>query len=155
MRKMHAMTPKCQTTKVLISIDTASTKFLLVVCLTLAIVISPFAVSQAAAEPREVILLTGRDLTLDDVVKIAENRADIGIAPEGMARIKAARKVIQHYVDAKIPAYGINTMYGQDFGVILPQAEIKRINRLNLFQEATNIGDGSQRDIEPSIVRAA
>ncbi len=114
-----------------------------------------FCITQTSATEREVILLTGKDLTLDEVVKIAENRADIAISSGGMQRIEAARKVIKHYVDEKIPAYGINTMYGQDFGVTLPQSEIKRINRLNLFQEATNIGDGSQPYLEPSIVRAA
>lgn len=154
MGKMHAIIPRCQTTKVLLSVDTAAAKLLLVVCLTLVIVISAFAASQAAAESRDVILLTGSDLTLDDVVKIAENRADIRIAPEGMERIKAARQVILHYVDNKIPAYGVNTMYGQDFGVILPPEEIKRINRINLFQEATKIGDGSRPYVDPAIVRA-
>lgn len=118
------------------------------------LLLAAFALAPASAAERETILLTGNDLSLDDVVKIAENRADIGIAPEGMARIKAARKVIQHYVDAEIPAYGVNTMYGQDFGVILPKSEIERINRINLVQEATKIGDGSRPFIDPAIIRA-
>lgn len=118
------------------------------------LLLAVFALAPASAAERETILLTGNDLSLDDVVKIAENRADIGIAPEGMARIEAARKVIQHYVDAEIPAYGVNTMYGQDFGVILPKSEIERINRINLVQEATKIGDGSRPFIDPAIIRA-
>ena len=108
----------------------------------------------AAANDRDVVLLNGQDLTLDDIVRIADSEVDIAIAPDGMARIKAAHQVIQHYVDDKIPAYGINTMYGQDLGVTLPQSEIKRINRLNLIQEATKIGDGSRSSIETSVVRA-
>jgi histidine ammonia-lyase len=128
---------------------------MMMACLLSAVILCLLGVTPAFAAEREVIALTGKDLTLDDVVKIAENRADIVISPEGMQRIEAARKVIQHYVDDKIPAYGINTMYGQDFGVTLPQAEIKRINRLNLFQEATNLDDGSQPYLEPGIVRAA
>ncbi len=123
--------------------------------LFLAILFTAFPVSLAAEESREVIHLNGQSLTLDDVVKIAENRADIAIAPDGMARIEAARNVIQHYVDDKIPAYGINTMYGQDFGVILPEAEIQRINRINLVQEATIIGHGPQAIVPAETVRAA
>jgi histidine ammonia-lyase len=132
----------------------ATSVLLFIAGLTLSVAITAISASEAVAQSREVILLTGSDLTLDDVVKIAENRADVAIAPAGMARIEAARKVIQHYVDAKIPAYGVNTMYGQDFGVILPTSEIKRINRINLFQEATKIGDGSRSFIDPAIIRA-
>ena len=108
----------------------------------------------AAADARAVILLNGNDLTLEEVARIAENRADIGITPEGMARIAAARRVIQHFVDQQIPAYGVNTMYGQDVDVVLSQDQIERWNRVNVFQEATTIGDGSRPLIAPGIVRA-
>ncbi len=123
-------------------------------CLLSALTLGLFGFSPAFAAEREVIVLTGNDLTLEEVVRIAENRADIAISPEGMARIKAARQVIQHYVDNKIPAYGINTMYGQDVDVTLSQSEIIWANRVNLFQEATIIGDGSQPTIDPGVVRA-
>ncbi len=155
MKNNDRMTAGRQTTKILPMTRGTVGNFRLVVPLTLVLLISAFSVSQAAEQSREVINLTGESLTLDDVVKIAENRADIGIAPEGMARIRATRQVVQYHVDEKIPAYGINTMYGQDFGVTLPQAEIKRLNRLNLIQEATKVGDGSQWILEQSIVRAA
>ena len=109
---------------------------------------------QAAAQGRETVLLNGNDLTLDEVVRIAENRADIGISPGGITRIKAARQVIQRYVDNNIPAYGVNTMYGQDVNVILPHEEIERWNCVNVFQEATNIGDGSRRFLPTGVIRA-
>ncbi len=107
--------------------------------LSICLVLVTASLTTAAANDRNVVLLNGQDLTLDEIVLIAAGEADISIAPDGMTRIKAAHQVIQHYVDNKIPAYGINTMYGQDFGVTLPQSEIKRINRINLIQEATKI----------------
>jgi histidine ammonia-lyase len=122
--------------------------------LSICLVLVTASLTTAAANDRNVVLLNGQDLTLDEIVLIAAGEADISIAPDGMTRIKAAHQVIQHYVDNKIPAYGINTMYGQDFGVTLPQSEIKRINRINLIQEATKVGDGSQAYIETSVVRA-
>ena len=112
-------------------------------------------VGLAAAEERETILLNGSDLTLSAVARIAENQADVAISPQGIARIKAARKVIDHYVDNNIPAYGVNTMYGQDVDVALSQDEIERWNRTNVFQEATDIGDGSRPFLKPSVIRAA
>jgi len=128
---------------------------LLAACVVSAVLLDLLGATPAFAAKREVIALTGNDLTLDEVVKIAENKADIAISPEGMQRIEAANNVIQQYVDKKIPAYGINTMYGQDWDVTLPVPEIKRINRINLVQEATKLGDGSEPFIDPGIVRAA
>ena len=124
-----------------------------IVCMACA-ALSALSASDAAAESREVIVLTGYDLTLDDVVKIAENRADIRISPEGIKRIKDAREVIEYYVKNNIPAYGINTMYGEDVDVVVPQDKIERWNRVNIIQETTKIGDGSRPFLKPSVVRA-
>jgi len=114
-----------------------------------------FSFLEANAETREIIVLTGNDLTLEDILKIAENRADIRVSPEGIKRIKAANDVIQYYVENKIPAYGVNTMFGSDHDVTLPVEEIKRFNRINVHQEATKIGDGSRPIVKTEVLRAA
>lgn len=111
--------------------------------------------THAQAANREVVALTGHDLTLEQLVKIAENKADIAISPAGMDRINAAHAVIQHYVDNDIPAYGINTMYGQDVAVTVSPAKIIRFNRINVFQEATKVGDDSRSYLKATAVRAA
>ena len=125
----------------------------------LQLVIFSFLVSvgltTATADDRDVVMLNGHDLTLDDLVRIAAGDADIAIAPDGMARIKTAHAVIRRYVDGNIPAYGINTMYGQDVAVTVPESEIKRFNRINVFQEATTVGDGSRPYLEPNVIRGA
>ena len=126
----------------------------LVVFLAVINPISARAASPQASPPRETIVLNGSDMTLAEVVKIAENRADIRLSPEGVERIKVARQAVQQFVDKGIPAYGVNTMYGQDVDVVLSQDQIERWNRVNVFQEATVIGDGSRPFLAPGVVRA-
>lgn len=109
----------------------------------------------SVADEKEVIVLTGDDLSIDDIEKIAQNRADIKMSPDGWKRIEAAHRVVDSYVENDIPAYGFTTQFGQDFDVILPQDEIKRFNRINLIQEATKIGDGLQSTLDPGVARAA
>lgn len=104
---------------------------------------------------KEVIVLTGDDLSLDDIEKIADDRADIEMSSDGWERISAAHKVVESYVEKGIPAYGFTTMFGQDFNVVLPQEEIKRFNRINVIQEATTLGDGSQPALDRGVARAA
>ena len=123
--------------------------------LAIFLVLLAAGLTTATANDRDIVMLNGHDLTLDDVVRIAEGEADIAIAPDGMARIKAAHDVIQHYVDGNIPAYGINTMYGQDVAVTVSQSKIKWFNRINVFQEATTVGDDSRSYLKPSAIRAA
>ena len=135
-------------------IDSSVVGTLLVVFLAVISPISALAASPQAAPARETIVLNGHDITLGDVVKIAENRADIRISPEAVERIKAARQVVQQFVDKKIPAYGVNTMYGQDVDVVLSQDQIERWNRVNVFQEATVLGDGSRPFLKSGVVRA-
>ena len=119
------------------------------------LILASACLTAAPANARDIVMLNGHNLTLDELARIAEGEANIKIAADGMARIKAAHDVIQHYVDGNIPAYGINTMYGEDVDVTLSQSEIKRFNRINVFQEATTVGDDSRSYLKPSAVRAA
>jgi len=106
-------------------------------------------------EDRRVVELTGDGLTVADIVDIAEGRASIAVSDDGMQRIKAARAVVDHYIDKGLPAYGITTMYGADFKTTLPPEQIIRFGRINIIQEATRVGDGSQPIVDTGTMRAA
>ena len=82
---------------------------------------------------KEVIILTGEGLTVEAVVKIARDEADIAMSTDGWSRLEAARAVVDHYVENDIPAYGFTTMFGQDFDVVLPQSQIAQFNRINVI----------------------
>jgi histidine ammonia-lyase len=106
-------------------------------------------------EDRRVVELTGEGLTVADIVDIAESRASIAVSDDGMQRIKAARAVVDHYIDKGLPAYGITTMYGADFKTTLPPEQIIRFGRINIIQEATRVDDGSQPIVDTGTMRAA
>jgi len=148
---MKKLNDPCRTARPL---EAAVLALRLMVFLAVISPISALAASPQASPPRETIVLNGSDMTLADVVKIAENRADIRLSPDGVERIKVARQAVQQFVDKGIPAYGVNTMYGQDVDVVLSQDQIERWNRVNVFQEATVIGDGSRALLAPGVVRA-
>ena len=70
-------------------------------------------------DPRTVVL-TGDSMTIADIVDIAQGRATIEVSNDGMERIRAARAVVDHFIEEGLPAYGITTMYGADFQTTLP-----------------------------------
>ncbi|UQZ88958.1 aromatic amino acid lyase [Deltaproteobacteria bacterium Smac51] len=58
------------------------------------------------------IVLTGRDLGLEQLALIAEEKAAVEIAPEAIERLKASRKLVYDLVESDVPVYGFNTGVG-------------------------------------------
>jgi histidine ammonia-lyase len=110
---------------------------------------------QAPPSGSRTITLDGSSLTTADIVDIASCRATVRVSSAGMSRIEAARSVVNRYIDDKIPAYGITTMYGADFKKTLPPSQIVRFGRINITQEATRVGDGNLPLVDDGTMRAA
>ena len=96
-------------------------------------------------DPRTVVL-TGDSMTIADIVDIAQGRATIEVSNDGMERIRAARAVVDHFIEE---------MYGADFQTTLPPDAMRRFGRVNIIQEATRVGDGSLPVVDPGTMRAA
>lgn len=102
-----------------------------------------------------VIVLNGDRLTIADIGDIAEGKATIAVSAQGMARIRAARGVVDHYIEKGLPAYGITTMYGADFQTTLPPEAMRRFGRINIIQEATRVGGQTLPRVDRGTMRAA
>jgi histidine ammonia-lyase len=59
-----------------------------------------------------VIELNGDALTLEQLVAIADNHAEVALAPSARARVTAARAVVDGCAAGDAPVYGINTGFG-------------------------------------------
>lgn len=108
-----------------------------------------------AAEPSRTVVLNGDALTVADIVDIAEGRATVELSAAGRERIAAARAVVDHFIEAGLPAYGITTMYGADFQTTLPPDEMRRFGRINIVQEATRLGGDVLPTVDKGTLRAA
>jgi len=58
------------------------------------------------------ILLSGSDLTLTDLLAIADDRAEVGLAPDARTRVAASRAVVDRRAAGKEAVYGVNTGFG-------------------------------------------
>jgi histidine ammonia-lyase len=58
------------------------------------------------------VFLTGRDLTMEQVVQVARGHAVVEIAPEALERMAAARRVAEDVIASGTPAYGLTTGLG-------------------------------------------
>ncbi len=79
------------------------------------------------------ILLTGSQLTVADLIAIADDHADVGLAPEARARVAAARAVVDAKADGDAPVYGINTGFGNFAETRIDKADLAAL-QLNLLR---------------------
>jgi histidine ammonia-lyase len=80
-----------------------------------------------------VILLDGNQLSLSDLLAIADDGADVGLAPEARARVHAARAVVDAKADGDAPVYGVNTGFGNFAETRIDKADLATL-QLNLLR---------------------
>ncbi|HXH06617.1 MAG TPA: histidine ammonia-lyase [Vicinamibacterales bacterium] len=87
------------------------------------------------------ILLDGRHLTLDRLVAIADEADEVGLAPEALARVEAARAVVDRWAAGDAPAYGVNTGFGSLAEVPISREALDEL-QLNLVRShAAGVGE--------------
>jgi histidine ammonia-lyase len=79
------------------------------------------------------ILLNGSDLTLTDLLAIADDRAEAGLAPEARARVAASRAVVDAKADGDAAVYGVNTGFGNFAETRIDKADLATL-QLNLLR---------------------
>jgi histidine ammonia-lyase len=80
-----------------------------------------------------VILLDGNHLELSDLLAIADDRAEVGVAPAARDRVAAARAVVDQKAAGDAPVYGINTGFGNFAETRIEKADLAAL-QLNLLR---------------------
>jgi histidine ammonia-lyase len=79
------------------------------------------------------ILLDGRSLSLEQLLAIADDRVAVGLADEAIARVRAARALVDRKADGDVPVYGVNTGFGSFAEVKIARDSLQRL-QLNLIR---------------------
>src|SRR6185295_3486146 len=77
--------------------------------------------------------LNGQQLTLQQIVSIAEGREQVVLADEARARVEQARQVVQDIVTEGRTVYGVNTGFGKLSDVSIEKADLIQL-QLNLVR---------------------
>jgi histidine ammonia-lyase len=79
------------------------------------------------------IFLNGSDLSLTDLLAIADDRAEVGLAPAARARVAASRAVVDAKADGDAAVYGVNTGFGNFAETRIDKADLATL-QLNLLR---------------------
>jgi histidine ammonia-lyase len=87
------------------------------------------------------IALDGNTLTLDQLVAIAYDAVEVGLAPPAEARVGAARAVVDRVAQGDAAAYGINTGFGSFAEVKIPGDSLEQLQLNLLRSHAAGVGE--------------
>jgi len=79
------------------------------------------------------IVLSGNDLTFDQLYAVALRNETVSLSPTAVARMKASRAVVDRLVAANQTAYGINTGFGKLASVRISGEQVRQL-QINLVR---------------------
>lgn len=86
------------------------------------------------------VTLSGRGVTIADVVAVARRRAEVTLAREAKNRIVAARGVVDRLAQSGAAIYGVNTALGANTGKPIPPAELAAYQTRAVQARAVGVG---------------
>jgi histidine ammonia-lyase len=87
------------------------------------------------------ILLNGSRLTLDELLAIADDYHLVGLSPDAVTRVDAARAVVDRQALGDTPVYGINTGFGALAETAIPRDALGALQVNLLRSHAAGVGD--------------
>src|SRR5262245_14478496 len=87
------------------------------------------------------IELTGDDLTIDQLVAIADRREEVALAPAARARVQAARRVVDALADGDAAVYGVNTGFGSFAETRIPRNDVAQLQINLLRSHSAGVGE--------------
>ncbi len=87
------------------------------------------------------VVLDGKSLTLEKLVRIAREGEPVEVPPEAIAKIKACREMLEEKIKAGEIMYGINTGIGEFSEVVLTDEQVGQFQKYLIYNHAAGIGD--------------
>ncbi len=95
-------------------------------------------------------MLSGDDLTVDDMLAVARGGARVDLDPEALLRVRAARDVVDRVLASGESVYGLNTGLGSLSRHRIPLEEIGAFSFATVADQVSSYG----RPLESDVVRA-
>ncbi len=87
------------------------------------------------------VILTGNDLTIEQIVAVARQGEKVELHPDALERIKVCRRFIEKKLQAREIMYGVNTGIGEFSEIILTEEQIRNFQRYLIYNHSAGIGE--------------
>ncbi|MEN9979839.1 MAG: histidine ammonia-lyase [candidate division WOR-3 bacterium] len=97
------------------------------------------------------VMLDGKTLKIEDLVRVARNREPVELTPAARERITRCRQFVEDRIAARAVMYGITTGIGELSEVILTPEQTRQFQRYLVYSHSAGCGD----PLPEEVVRAA
>ncbi len=87
------------------------------------------------------VVIDGHHLDLDQLVAVARCGARVSIAPEAVERMRRSREAVEAILNSGVPAYGINTGFGDFSRVSISTDDASTLQNNLILSHCTAMGD--------------
>jgi len=87
------------------------------------------------------IQLSGADLTIEKLVKVARGNEKVELHPEAVERIKKCRTMLDKKLEAGEIMYGVNTGIGEFSEIVLDDDQVIDFQKYLIYNHSAGIGD--------------
>ncbi len=95
----------------------------------------------------EQVTLNSQELTIAEVIAVARHHAPVKLGEESLARIRAARALIDTLADEGRKVYGVTTGFGHLSKVRIPQEQLVDLQHNLLRSHAAGVGEPLPEDV--------
>jgi len=88
-----------------------------------------------------IFIITGANLTIEDVVNVARHHQKVELHPDALQRIIKCRAMLERKIIAKEIMYGVNTGIGEFSEMVLNDDQVKEFQKYLVYNHAAGIGD--------------
>ncbi len=88
------------------------------------------------------VVLTGNDLTLEELLRVARAGERVALAPEATERMQEARAIVEQALARGVAVYGLTTGLGSRKRIGVEPAAMAAFNRLLIL--AHRVGQGQE-----------
>lgn len=93
------------------------------------------------------VIIDGNSLTLEDFVKVARCRVEVGLSEEAIAKVNKARGLVDKFVEEDKVVYGITTGFGKFSDVVITGEETKTLQRNLIISHSCGVGNPLDEEI--------
>jgi histidine ammonia-lyase len=87
------------------------------------------------------VVITGKNLTIENVVGVARHNEPIELAGDALSRIKACRGLLEEKIQKREMMYGVNTGIGELSEVALTDDQVRDFQMYLIYNHAAGIGE--------------
>ncbi len=101
---------------------------------------------------KNVVIIDGQSLTIDQVLEVARFGYKVEISEEAKAKVVVARKFVDELVDSKKVVYGITTGFGKFSDVLISKEESQDLQTNLIISHSCGVGNPFSEEIARAIM---